>query len=193
MNHARLQTAADPAAALDPCNPQGHIFDKTQPEHLAVPRRLRGAIDESPAIVPVGEAQRGMQVQRHDTGGDDLLRMSCDFDFLSGVYSSGSRVKEIPEKLDRNVTDGWACRATGGDLHVLEATDDRHLIMRTHGSTSMIGAFNLTCHDQPVQLPKGCGAGTGARLSGKFGLMKTFCRHLGRHSTYSIDDAAWHD
>jgi len=71
-------------------------------------------MDEYPAITSVGEvgeSQRGMETQRDYTAGDDLLHMAYDFDFLSGVFPSGSRIRWILERFDRIVTQGWACWA----------------------------------------------------------------------------------
>ena len=102
------------APAVNPYNFQDHLYDKTQPENLAFLRRLRAVMEEYPAITSVGEvgeSQRGMETQRDYTAGDDLLHMAYDFDFLGTVYPSGSRIREVLERFDRIVTDGWACWA----------------------------------------------------------------------------------
>jgi len=105
---------ANTAPEVNPYNFQDHLYDKTQPENLEFLRRLRAVMEEYPAITSVGEvgeSQRGMQTQRDYTAGDDLLHMAYDFDFLSGVYPSGSRIKEVLERFDSIVTEGWACWA----------------------------------------------------------------------------------
>ncbi|WP_099827448.1 alpha-amylase family glycosyl hydrolase [Oceaniglobus indicus] len=102
------------APAVNPYNFQDHLHDKTQPENLDFLRRLRAVMEEYPAITSVGEvgeSQRGMQVQRDYTAGDDLLHMAYDFDFLGTVYPSGSRIRDVLERFDRIVTEGWACWA----------------------------------------------------------------------------------
>ncbi|WP_226780817.1 alpha-glucosidase [Oceaniglobus trochenteri] len=105
---------ANTAPAVNPYNFQDHLYDKTQPENLEFLRRLRAVMEEYPAITSVGEvgeSQRGMETQRDYTAGDDLLHMAYDFDFLSNVYPSGSRIREVLERFDRIVTEGWACWA----------------------------------------------------------------------------------
>jgi len=105
---------ANTAPSVNPYNFQDHLYDKTQPENLEFLRRLRAVMEEYPAIASVGEvgeSQRGMETQAAYTAGDDLLHMAYDFDFLSGVYPSGSRIKEVLERFDRIVTEGWACWA----------------------------------------------------------------------------------
>ncbi|SEM83095.1 alpha-glucosidase family protein [Palleronia pelagia] len=102
------------APAVNPYNFQDHLYDKTQPENLDFLRRLRALMEEYPAITSVGEvgeSQRGMETQRDYTAGDDLLHMAYDFDFLGTVYPSGSRIRQVLERFDRIVTDGWACWA----------------------------------------------------------------------------------
>ncbi|MBJ3763044.1 DUF3459 domain-containing protein [Maribius pontilimi] len=102
------------APAVNPYNFQDHLYDKTQPENLDFLRRLRALMEEYPAITSVGEvgeSQRGMETQRDYTAGDDLLHMAYDFDFLGTIYPSGSRIREVLERFDRIVTDGWACWA----------------------------------------------------------------------------------
>lgn len=102
------------APAVNPYNFQDHLYDKTQPENLDFLRRLRGVMEEYPAITSVGEvgeSQRGMETQRDYTAGDDLLHMAYDFDFLGSVYPSGSRIREVLERFDRIVSEGWACWA----------------------------------------------------------------------------------
>ena len=99
------------APAVNPYNFQDHLYDKTRPENLDFLRRLRAVMEEYPAITSVGEvgeSQRGMETQRDYTAGDDLLHMAYDFDFLGTVFPSGSRIREVLERFDRIVTDGWA-------------------------------------------------------------------------------------
>ncbi|WP_108482073.1 alpha-amylase family glycosyl hydrolase [Oceaniglobus ichthyenteri] len=108
------QRNANTAPAVNPYNFQDHLYDKTQPENLEFLRRLRAVMEEYPAITSVGEvgeSQRGMETQAAYTAGDDLLHMAYDFDFLSPIYPSGTRIKEVLERFDRIVTEGWACWA----------------------------------------------------------------------------------
>ena len=101
------------APSVNPYNFQDHLYSKTQPENLVFLQRLRAVMDEYPAITSVGEigeSQRGMETQREYTS-NGRLHMAYDFDFLSTVYPSGSRIKEVLERFDRIVTEGWACWA----------------------------------------------------------------------------------
>ena len=102
------------APSVNPYNFQDHLYDKTQPENLDFLRRLRAVMEEYPGITSVGEigeSQRGMQTQRDYTAGDDLLHMAYDFDFLANAVPTGSRIREVMERFDRIVTEGWACWA----------------------------------------------------------------------------------
>ncbi|WP_085855154.1 alpha-amylase family glycosyl hydrolase [Palleronia marisminoris] len=101
------------APSVNPYNFQDHLYSKTQPENLVFLQRLRAVMDEYPAITSVGEigeSQRGMETQREYTS-NGRLHMAYDFDFLSTVYPSGSRIREVLERFERIVTEGWACWA----------------------------------------------------------------------------------
>ncbi|PZX17524.1 alpha-glucosidase [Palleronia aestuarii] len=101
------------APSVNPYNFQDHLYDKTRPENLAFLQRLRGVMDEYPAITSVGEigeSQRGMQTQRDYTS-NGRLHMAYDFDFLASAYPSGHRIRHVLERFDRIVTEGWACWA----------------------------------------------------------------------------------
>ncbi len=102
------------ATAVNPYNFQNHVYDKNRPENLDFLRRLRSLMDEYPAatsVGEVGEAQRGLEIQRDYTLGDDLLHMCYGFDFLSGVFPSAERVAEVMTRFDREAPESWACWA----------------------------------------------------------------------------------
>ena len=102
------------APGVNPYNFQNHLHDKNQPENLAFLRRLRGVMDEYPAITSVGEvgeAQRGLEIQRDYTAGDDLLHMCYGFDFLSGIFPTAERIAEVMTRFEREAPDSWACWA----------------------------------------------------------------------------------
>ncbi|TDL83693.1 alpha-glucosidase [Palleronia sediminis] len=101
------------APSVNPYNFQDHLYDKTRPANLAFLQRLREVMDEYPDITSVGEigeSQRGMETQRDYTS-NGRLHMAYDFDFLSGVFPSGSRIGKVLERFGRVVTEGWACWA----------------------------------------------------------------------------------
>ena len=105
---------SDTAPAVNPYNFQDHLYDKTQPENLGFLRRLRAVMDEYPAITSVGEvgeAQRGFEVQRDYTSGDDKLHMCYGFDFLSGSDLSSDRIAEVLGRFEAEAPDSWACWA----------------------------------------------------------------------------------
>jgi alpha-glucosidase len=102
------------APKVNPYNFQNHIHDKSQPENLEFLRQLRAVMDEFPDIASVGEvgeSQRGTEIQAEYTGGGDKLHMCYDFDFLSNNYPSGTQVRHVLDRIDRIVTEGWACWA----------------------------------------------------------------------------------
>ncbi|MEM8630226.1 MAG: alpha-glucosidase family protein [Pseudomonadota bacterium] len=102
------------APAVNPYTWQNHLYDKTQPENIDFLRRLRGVMDEFPAITAVGEVgddQRGLETQAAYTAGDDLLHMCYGFDFLSGARPGGDRVAEVLTRFGNVATEGWACWA----------------------------------------------------------------------------------
>ncbi|MGI9393306.1 MAG: alpha-amylase family glycosyl hydrolase, partial [Boseongicola sp.] len=59
----------------------------------------------------VGDAQRGGEIQAAYTSGNDKLHMAYDFDLLSNVYPTGTRIAEVMAKLSEYGSDGWACWA----------------------------------------------------------------------------------
>lgn len=103
------------APSVNPYNFQDHLYDKTQPENLEFLRRLRGVMNEYPAVAAVGEvgeSQRGTQVQAEYTSGGDKVQMCYDFAFLSGgVPPNGQRVAEVIQIFEKAAPDGWACWA----------------------------------------------------------------------------------
>ncbi len=101
------------APSVNPYNFQDHLYDKTQPENLVFLQRLRGVMDAYPDITSVGEigeSQRGMETQRDYTS-NGRLHMAYDFDFLANTYPSGSRIRNVLERFERIVAEGWACWA----------------------------------------------------------------------------------
>ena len=113
------------APSVNPYNFQDHLYDKTQPENLEFLRRLRQVMDEFKGITSVGEigeSQRGMQTQAEYTGGGDKLHMAYDFDFLATAVPTGPSIKDVLERFDKIVTEGWACWAFSNHDVVRHAT-----------------------------------------------------------------------
>ena len=114
------------APSVNPYNFQNHLYSKTQPENLEFLKRLRGVMDEFPAIAAVGEvgeSQRGIEVQAEYTSGGDKLQMCYDFAFLSGhTPPTGTKVAEVLAALEAAAADGWACWAFSNHDVVRHAT-----------------------------------------------------------------------
>ncbi len=101
------------APSVNPYNFQDHLYDKTQPENLEFLKAFRDVLNEYNDITSVGEigeSQRGAEVQAAYTSGG-RLHMAYDFDLLSNVFPSGTRIAEIMDKTENDVGGGWACWA----------------------------------------------------------------------------------
>jgi alpha-glucosidase len=102
------------APSVNPYNWQEHLYDKNRPENLAFLKRLRAVMDEYPAKTAVGEVgddQRGLEIQAEYTSGGDKVHMCYGFEFLSPVAPTGTRIKEVLDRYEAIVGDGWACWA----------------------------------------------------------------------------------
>ncbi|MEM6609978.1 MAG: alpha-glucosidase family protein [Pseudomonadota bacterium] len=102
------------APSVNPYNFQNHLYDKNRPENLEFLARLRALMDEFPAVTSVGEvgeAQRGLEIQRDYTLGDTLLHMCYGFDFLSGIFPTAERVAGVMTRFDQEAPESWACWA----------------------------------------------------------------------------------
>jgi alpha-glucosidase len=102
------------APAVNPYTWQEHLYDKNRPENPAFLKRLRAVMDGFPAITSVGEVgddQRGLEIQAEYTAGGDKVHMCYGFDFLSPVPPTGTRIREVLDRHEQVVGDGWACWA----------------------------------------------------------------------------------
>ena len=117
----RSNPALDPAErsdktapAVNPYTWQDHLYDKSRPENLKFLKRLRAVMDEYPdttAVGEVGDDQRGLEIQAAYTAGGDKMHMCYGFEFLSPLPPTGRRVKEVLERYEEVIGDGWACWA----------------------------------------------------------------------------------
>lgn len=101
------------APSVNPYNFQDHLYDKTQPENLKFLERFRAVLDEYGAktsVGEVGESQRGTQVQADYTS-NGRLHMAYDFDLLANAYPTGTRIAGVMAKIEKHVSNGWACWA----------------------------------------------------------------------------------
>ncbi|MEM9318474.1 MAG: alpha-glucosidase family protein [Pseudomonadota bacterium] len=104
----------DTAPAVNPYNFQNHLYDKNRPENLDFLRALRAVMDDFDAtasVGEVGEAQRGLEIQRDYTQGDHLLHMCYGFDFLSGNYPTPERIGQVMTRFVDEAPESWACWA----------------------------------------------------------------------------------
>ena len=102
------------AHSVNPYNFQDHQYDKSQPENISFLKDFRSVLDEYEATASVGEvgdAQRGGEIQAAYTSGGDKLHMAYDFDLLSNVHPSGTRIAEVMAKMNEHGAGGWACWA----------------------------------------------------------------------------------
>ncbi|CAN7643182.1 beta-galactosidase BglA [Mesorhizobium sp. LjRoot246] len=92
---------------------QEHLFDKTQPENLALLRRFRALLDEyedRAAVGEIGDEGRSLQTLAAYTSGGDKLHMCYTFDLL-GPQFSAAHVRGCVEAFEAAVSDGWVCWA----------------------------------------------------------------------------------
>ena len=113
------------APAVNPYNHQDHQYDKNQPENLAFLERLRGVMDEYPAVAAVGEvgdAQYGMQILADYTEGEKRMQMCYSFEFLSGDAPDATRITEVLNKFQQQAPNSWSCWAFSNHDVVRHAT-----------------------------------------------------------------------
>jgi len=102
------------APSVNPYNFQDHLYDKSRPENLEFLAAFRAVLDEFGATTSVGEvgdAQRGAEIQAAYTAGGDKIHMAYDFDLLSPVYPTGTRIAGIMAKVESFGDDNWPCWA----------------------------------------------------------------------------------
>ena len=101
------------APSVNPYNFQEHIYDKNRPENLKFLEDFRAVLDRygaTTSVGEVGESLRGAEIQAAYTS-NGRLHMAYDFDLLSNVYPTGTRIAEVMAKTLAQGSDGWACWA----------------------------------------------------------------------------------
>ncbi|MGI9387875.1 MAG: alpha-glucosidase family protein [Methyloligellaceae bacterium] len=102
------------AHSVNPYNFQDHIYDKSRPENINFLKDFRSVLNDYDATASVGEigdAQRGSEIQAAYTSGDDKIHMAYDFDLLSNIHPTGTRIAEVMAEMNAHGADGWACWA----------------------------------------------------------------------------------
>ncbi len=102
------------------CNPytfQQHVYDKTRPENLAFladVRRLLDSYDGERMIVgELGADGPDIGTVLHDyTEEGKRLHMAYVFELLTEEFSA-RHIREVAERLDREIADGWICWSIG--------------------------------------------------------------------------------
>ncbi|MCC8165799.1 MAG: alpha-glucosidase family protein [Planctomycetes bacterium] len=112
---------ADQVCSTAPgCNPytfQQHVYDKTRPENLAFlsdVRRLLDSYDGDRMIVgELGADGPDIGSILHDyTEEGKRLHMAYVFELLTEEFSA-SHIREVAERLNREIADGWICWSIG--------------------------------------------------------------------------------
>lgn len=97
----------------NPYEAQDQIHSKTQPENLAILRRIRSLLNEygdTMTVGEVGEMGRQIDIMAEYTSGGDKLHMAYSFEFLSHANSPAHFRSRIERFLDK-APDGWPCWA----------------------------------------------------------------------------------
>jgi len=95
----------------NPYEAQDHVFSKTQPENIAILRRIRALTDEYDArmlVGEVGESIRPIEVMAEYTSGDDRLHMAYSFEFLGDAHTAEHFRSRITNFL-KKAPNGWPC------------------------------------------------------------------------------------
>jgi alpha-glucosidase len=96
----------------NPYEAQMHVNSKTQPQNLAVLRRLRALTDEYGPTMMIGEVgdhgQRQIEIMAEYTAGGDKLHMAYSFAMLGHDYSAG-HFRRCVEGFLHSAPDGWPC------------------------------------------------------------------------------------
>lgn len=103
------------APASNPYSFQDHVFDKTRPENLAFLADMRRLTDGYDGRMLVGELgvdgpKVGETLAAYTEKGR-RLHMSYVFELLTDVFSS-AHIREVVERLTREIGDGWVCWST---------------------------------------------------------------------------------
>ena len=115
---------------VNPYNYQDQIHSKNRPENEAFLERVRGVLDAysdkgngtRAAVGEIGDALYSMELMRAYTSGTKRMQMCYSFDFLSPAPVDAKRAREVIEKFEEGVPDGWVCWAFSNHDVVRHAT-----------------------------------------------------------------------
>ncbi len=100
------------ATTVNPYFAQRHIHDIDQPETLGFLGDMRALLDEYPGTTSVGEiaSDNSLDVMAAYTQDGDKLHMAYTFDLLNDCRDS-AYIRQVVERLETRIGDGWACWA----------------------------------------------------------------------------------
>ncbi|WP_373356044.1 alpha-amylase family glycosyl hydrolase [Pseudoroseicyclus sp. CXY001] len=96
---------------VNPYEAQDQIHSKTQPENIAILKRLRALTDKYGArmmVGEVGEMGRQIDIMAEYTTGEDRLHMAYSFEFLGPDQTAKHFQSRIAKFFDK-APDGWPC------------------------------------------------------------------------------------
>lgn len=104
------------APATNPYSFQDHVYSKTRPENLTFLADVRTLMDSYPERMLVGELGVdgplvGERLAEYTERGQ-RLHMAYVFELLVEAHSAGY-LREVMEKLDREIASGWICWSVG--------------------------------------------------------------------------------
>ncbi len=87
---------------------QAHIHDKSQPENIAVLRRLRSLLDQYPGCMAVAEVHDDDSIARaaEYVAGTDRLHTAYNFALLGPLHTAGA-IRRAVEAFERQPGHGW--------------------------------------------------------------------------------------
>lgn len=96
----------------NPYGMQHHIYDKSRPENLKFLEELRALMDQYPHCTAVGEIGdiQSVKVMAQYTEKGKRLHMAYSFALL-GERFSPAYVRQVAERYNREMKNGWACWA----------------------------------------------------------------------------------
>ncbi|ABC27121.1 probable alpha-glucosidase [Hahella chejuensis KCTC 2396] len=100
------------APEQNPYSLQLHVYDISRPDNIGFLKRLRELLDQYEGITTVGEigADEPLKIMSDYTSGSDKLHMAYTFDLLN-VFHEPTYIREVVERLENQIGDGWACWA----------------------------------------------------------------------------------
>jgi alpha-glucosidase len=102
---------------LPSCNPytyQQHLYDKSQPENVALLRRIRELMNRYPGAIALGEISddNAASLLSAYTAGVDKLQLAYTFDLSIAAFDA-TAIRAAVERIEAVIGDGWPCWSLG--------------------------------------------------------------------------------